>query len=259
MSMLATIANAAPRALAQQGASSKWGMLAVAVGVAIGVALLVTIIAMRAGAARRRGALARGGAAEAAVGEIEPIPDATKALRSRYADLPGLSRMRGTVKSAYRADLDGRELTIFHHNLTTMAGSTPVVIDHTVYACEAPDWPTVKIAPRRFFSRVALKFGKAGGLMLENDAFNRAFWVGTDDEPFAVTLLSPEMQAFLLERPDLRWRIRNGEVVLIYRGPLRSKRLGASIDRLRRFWSLVPPELDAWAARYGDAPQGAPR
>lgn len=257
--MLAAVANTAPCALAQQGASARWAVLAIAIAVAIGVAVLVSVIARRAGASRRRGSMSEGGAVEAAVGDLEPIPDATKTLRPRYADLPTLGRMRGTVKSAYRADLDGRALTIFHHNLTTMAGSTPVVIDHTVYACEAPDWPTVKIAPRRFFSRIALRFGKAGGLMLENDQFNRAFWVGTDDEPFAVTLLSPEMQAFLLERPDLRWRIRNGEVVLIYRGPLKPRRMGASIDRLRRFWSLVPPELDAWAARYGDAPQGAPR
>ncbi|MFG0274320.1 MAG: hypothetical protein ACF8QF_04610 [Phycisphaerales bacterium] len=247
-------------ALAQQGGATNWSMVGVAVAAAIVVAILVAMIAS---AASRRAAARRAGAnsvdADQPVVELQPIPDATAALRSRYADLPTLSRMRGKVKSAYAADLNGRALTIFHHNLTTMAGSTPVVIDHTVYACEAPDWPTVKIAPRRFFSRIALKLGKASGVLLENDDFNRAFWVGTDDEPFAVTLLSPEMQAFLLERPDLRWRIRNREVILIYRGPLKPKRMGASLSRLRRFWSLVPPELDAWTARYGDGPQGAHR
>ena len=80
--------------------------------------------------------------------------------------------------------------------------------------------------------------------------------VGADDEAFAVTLLSPEMQSFLLEKPEVRWRIRNGEVCLIYSGDLKPARIGASIDRLRRFWSLVPPELDAWTARYGGGAAG---
>lgn len=240
--------------LGQQGRAFPW-VIAVIVGMAvIGVIILVRAIQRWE---RSRNAEGMAAALDVDATDLEPIPDATKTLRARYADLPGLSKMRGTVKAAYRADLGGRRLTVFHHNLTTMAGNTPVVIDHTVYACDAPDWPTVKIARRGFFSRLAMKFGRASGLTLENDEFNRAFFVETDDEPFAVTLLSPEMQAFLLQRPDLRWRIRDRELVLIYRGSLKPQRVGASIARLRRFWSLVPPELDAWTARYGDAPAGA--
>jgi hypothetical protein len=240
--------------LAQQGRPVPWVLIAVLGGVVVGLIVLMSAV-YRLKRSRTADDLAE--ALEINATDLEPIPDATKTLRARYSDLPGLNRMRGTVKAAYRADLDGRPLIVFHHNFTTMAGNTPVVIDHTVYACEAPDWPTVKIAPRRFFSRLAMKFGKASGLMLENDQFNRTFWVGTGDEPFAVTLLSPEMQAFLLQRPDLRWRIRDRELVLIYRGSLKPQRVGASIARLRRFWSLVPPELDAWAAQYGNAPAGA--
>lgn len=246
-----------PPALAQQGASNRWGVLGAAVAAAIGAAMVAVLFARAAG--RRRGEGASGAGVRAALGGFEPIEGATKALRARYADLPGLSRMRGEVKAAYRGALDGRALTIFQHTLTTLAGSTPVVIHHTVYACAAAHWPTVKIAPRRLLSRVALRFGKASGVMLENDAFNRAFWVGGADEAFAVTLLSPAMQAFLLERPDLRWRIRGGEVALIYSGPLRPAKVGASLERLRRFWSLVPAELEAWTARFGEEAEGAGR
>lgn len=256
--MHATALSFPASVLAQQGASNRWGALAAAVAAAIGVAL-VAVVVVRAGARQRQArAEAQGGAIEAAVGDLEAIADVA-ALRRRYEDLPGLNRMRGEVKAAYRADLDGRALTIFQHTFSTMVGSTPVTVHHTVYGCAAPRWPTVKIAPRRFFSRVALAFGKASGVMLENHDFNRAFWVGAEDEAFAVTLLSPAMQAFLLERPDLRWRIRGGEVVLIYRGPLKPQRMGGSFERLRRFWSLVPPELEAWTARYGEASPGATR
>lgn len=242
--------------LAQQSRAMPIVLIAVAVAAIVGVIILVTAIRRWE---RSRNAEGMASALNIDVTDLEPIPEATKTLRARYADLPGLNKMRGTVKAAYRADLDGRRLTVFHHNFTTMAGNTPIVIDHTVYACDAPDWPTVKIAPRRLISRLAMKFGRASGLMVENERFNKTFWVGTDDEPFAVTLLSPQMQAFLLERRDLRWRIRAGEVALIYKGSLKPQRVGASIARLRRFWSLVPPELDAWTARYGDAPQGATR
>jgi hypothetical protein len=172
---------------------------------------------------------------------------AARDLVRRYADLPTLNKMRGKIRKHYVGALDGRPLTLFEHFYSVQAGSVPVQVASTVYAVGAPDWPTLKIAPRRFFSRLGMRLGRTPkGVLVERADFNRQFWVGAADESFAITLLSPEMQAFLLEKTRVRWRIRNSEVVLIYSGALNMKRIAGSLDRLRHFWSLVPPEMDAW-------------
>jgi len=226
------------------GVSMTWVIAAVLVLGVVAIVLLLMIVRGATNAARRR----RTETLTNALGDFEAIPDANKALRKRYADLPGLSRAGGRIRAAYRAELDGRALTIFHHNLTTAAGNTPIVIDHTVYACEAPAWPTMTIRPRHGLVRLAFRFLRPRGLLLDDPQFNRVYRVAAEDDAFAVTFLSPEMQRFLLAKPTLRWRVGRAEVCMIYRGPLKPARVGASLDRLRRFWSLVPPELEAWEA-----------
>lgn len=226
------------------GVSMTWLIAVVLVLGVVAIVLSLMVVRRTTNAARRR----RTEALTHALGDFEPIPDANKALRKRYADLPGLARAGGRIKAAYRAELDGRALTIFHHNLTTAAGNTPIIIDHTVYSCEAPAWPTVTIRPRHGVVRLAFRFLRPRGLLLDHPQFNRAYRVDAEDDAFALTLLSPEMQRFLLAKPTLRWRVGRAEVCMIYRGPLKPARVGASLDRLRRFWSLVPPELEAWEA-----------
>ena len=243
-------------ALAQSGGS---GNLRPVIALVAGfLALIVIAIVIAARRRRRTHALNEGvDGDEHALAAFEPFDPVEAGLRERYADLPTLNKMRGKVTKALRGSLDDRRAIVFEHTYTTMAGSTPVVMKQTVFACEAPDWPTVKIAPRRLFSRIAMRFGRVSGIQLDNAAFNAAFWVGSDDEPFAVTLLSPEMQAFLLSKPNVRWRSRNRELCLIHQGGLRVKRAGASLERLRRFWALTPPELAEWKRLRGEAPIGA--
>jgi hypothetical protein len=59
--------------------------------------------------------------------------------------------------------------------------------------------------------------------------------VDAEDEDFAILLLSPEMQAFLLQKRSVDWSAGHCLVELFYRGRLRRSRIPQSLDRLRRF------------------------
>jgi hypothetical protein len=54
------------------------------------------------------------------------------------------------------------------------------------------------------------------------------------------------MQAFMLTKIRVRWRIGSGRVCLIYPGTLKPDRIEASLQRMRGFWSRVPEELESW-------------
>ena len=70
------------------------------------------------------------------------------------------------------------------------------------------------------------------------------FRVRTDDEDFAVTLLSPEVQAHLLTKRRVRWYLGYGRLCLIYQGALRPDRVVASAERLARMMALIPVEME---------------
>ncbi len=81
---------------------------------------------------------------------------------------------------------------------------------------------------------------------LDLPAFNDAFRVDAEHDDFAIALLSAEMQQFLLEKPTVDWSVGHGHLKLFYRGRLRRSRMDRSLDRLRRFWRQVAPELMEW-------------
>ena len=83
-------------------------------------------------------------------------------------------------------------------------------------------------------------------LLLEDARFNHRFKIRTHDDDFAITLLTPEMQTFMLTKTTVRWRLGAGHVCLVYGGKLKPARMEASLDRLRGFWSNVPVELESW-------------
>ncbi len=111
---------------------------------------------------------------------------------------------------------------------------------------EAPDWPPTRISPRNWLARLAMSLGWRSGLMLENPEFNSRFKVTAENDDFTIVLLSLQMQEFILSKTNARWRINCGRVCLIYGGSLKAARMSASVDRMRRFWELVPQELEAW-------------
>ena len=113
----------------------------------------------------------------------------------------------------------------------------------TFYVLPAPNWPKVRIRARRFFARLLYKLGHRPGLILDDERFNAAFRVDSEDADFAALLLSPELQAFLLEKTNVDWSAGRGAIKLFYRGGLRKKRIDRSLQRLRRFRDLINEEL----------------
>ena len=162
-----------------------------------------------------------------------------------FGPLPGIPR-GGSVRHILTGSLAGRALTVFQHSYVIHTGQAPVPVYHTVYVTNAPDWPGLTVAPRRLVGRLLYRLGRRPDVLLENETFNALRKVKADDPDFALTVLHPDMQTFLIEKSSTTWRIHAGCVALIYGGSLKFDRMDASLDRLRTFWTLVPDELDAW-------------
>lgn len=170
---------------------------------------------------------------------------ATKSFRGSVSDLPEIPG-GAKVKPVITGELDGRELMIFEASYMIFTGQTMIQVAYTFFIVQAPAWPRTNIISRNFFGRLLARLGRAKGLQLESPEFNIRFKVTSDDEDFAIALLSPQMQEFLLTKTTVRWRIFDGRVCLIYSGTLKSARIETSLQRIRDFWELVPKELENW-------------
>ena len=168
-----------------------------------------------------------------------------KEFRARFTFLAAVPR-GASIRHVYEGSLDGRPLVVFQSSYMVSTGQAMVEISHTIYAVEAPAWPATQIAARNWAGRLFRKLRRPTGLELDDPEFNRRFRLKTDDEDFAIALLSPEMQAFMLSKTSVKWRIASGRLCMIYSGTLKPGRMEASLQRLRRFWELVPTELEAW-------------
>jgi hypothetical protein len=168
-----------------------------------------------------------------------------KEFRARFSFLVAVPR-GASIRHIYEGSLDGRPIEVFQSSYMVSTGQAMVQVSHTIYAVQAPAWPATQIAARNWFGRLVRKFGRPTGLELDNPEFNRRFRFKTDDEDFAIALLSPEMQGFMLSKTSVKWRIASGRLCMLYNGTLKPDRMEASLQRLRQFWSLVPPELESW-------------
>lgn len=121
----------------------------------------------------------------------------------------------------------------------------PVVVE-CYYILPAPLWPLVQIRARRGIGKLWYKLGNRTGMMLDDDAFNASYKVTCRDEEFAITLLSPKLQAFIMDKPTVDWSAGNGAIKLWYKGKLRKKRIDQALNRLDKFQSFIEPELFGW-------------
>jgi len=177
---------------------------------------------------------------------LAPQPKKTQPDPDSPVNLAGFFQT-GTGELRYTGAIDGRALGVFQHQYMIFAGTTTVPVIHSVYVLEvSPNWPKVSIARRSPWSWLARVFGWTPGLMLDDPQFNRAFRVTSDDEDFAVALLTPVLQQFLLQKRNVTWRIDLGRLALFYPGKLRDDRVVSSVERLRGFLQRVPDELEAW-------------
>jgi hypothetical protein len=168
-----------------------------------------------------------------------------KGFHQQFGPLPGIPN-GGDVRHALRGRFEDRSLCIFQHTYVVNTGQAVVPVNHTAYVFSAPAWPAVTVTRRRGLGPLLFRLGRRRGLLLDDEAFNAAMKVKTDDEDFAITLLHPEMQAFIARKPTVTWHVHAGHVAMIYNGALKLDRIGASLDRARQFWTLVPEELANW-------------
>lgn len=167
------------------------------------------------------------------------------AAASSHAHLPEIKR-RGGLRHVMRGEFEKRPFIAFQHTYQIFTGQGTAPVSHTVYSVQAPLWPRLSIERRHMIGRLYLKFTSKEPMVLEEPAFIRRFKVITANEDFALTVLHPEMQRFLLSKTTVAWHIGRGLLSLVYPGPMKVKRIGQSLDRLGTFLSLLPDELDAW-------------
>ena len=208
----------------------------------------VITLAMFGVARASRGGGSRGSAVAAEAAErlgLSYTAVAYKEFRDRFRDLPEVPA-KARIKHVLEGELDGRALVVFESSYMIHTGQITIPVANTVYAVASPAWPLTHITPRGLLSRLYVGLGAGSGLRLENPQFNARLAVKTDDEDFAIALLGPDMQAFMLAKTRVRWRVGRGRVCLIYSGTLKSDRIAASLERMRGFWTWVPREIESW-------------
>ncbi len=221
-----------------------WKLLILAGLVATVLLTAVGIVAMRRAGSGRRPRTS-GAEQEARRRGFVYTARGDKQFRARFAHLGEVPR-GATIKHVMAGHLDGRPAVFFEATYMVSTGQMVVPVAHTIYTVESPAWPATHVTPRNLFWRLAVKLGRQPRLAMENPAFNLRFKLKTDDDDFAIALLSPEMQEFMLTKTTARWRIVGSRVCLIYAGTLKSSRMESSLQRMRGFWELVAPELEAW-------------
>lgn len=143
--------------------------------------------------------------------------------------------------------LNNLPVEIYERSQMMWLGSfmAPVVVE-CYYKLPAPNWPKIQIRARRGLSKLWYKFGNQSGIMLDDEVFNASYKVTSRDESFAIMLLSPELQGFIMDKPTVDWSAGEGSIKLWYKGKLKKKRIENALERLGRFQSLIAQELYDW-------------
>ena len=183
--------------------------------------------------------------ADAARLGFQPLEVVGHELRKSLRRIPGVPG-NADVGNVIEGEIGGQHALVYQLRHLISTGQTVVPIYHTVFRCEAPQWPTTHLTPRGWLGRVLMKLGHSPPLLLENDGFNRRFRIKATNEDFAVTLLTPTVQQHLLGKTNVRWIIEPGSLSLVYGGAMKSARLERSVRRVAEFWSLIARDLLAW-------------
>jgi len=174
----------------------------------------------------------------------KPPRDKRAGLFEPFEGVPGLSTGAKGLLMHAQSDVDEMPVTLIRHSYMTLAGQTPIPVHHAVAGVACPQsWPVVRLKRRLglfgFFGR--------GGPQLDREPFNKRWRVYTDDEEFAIMLLTPVIQAWLEDAPRKEsWRIGGGWVHCIWDGDPRGPDLKLLSRRPSRLRSMTPFELDAF-------------
>lgn len=170
-----------------------------------------------------------------------------------FAPFAHLSHLRTGGKGLAwmaRSPMGEPPLVLLQHRYVVSTGQTTVQVTHTLAALPCPvTWPPLSLTPEHLGHRIAGMLGK-GDLRLENDEFNRRWFVDADDEDFAALVLSPAMQAWLVGVPKwATFHIGQGQIVCGAKKALKPEALAELVALCEEFTGLIAPELQAWIPR----------
>lgn len=156
------------------------------------------------------------------------------------------------VRFAGQLRADGQEITLLEHSYTSGSGKNQSTVRHAIAAVEAPaHWPELRITPEGVFRKLAELVGQKD-IQLENEEFNRRWRVKTADEDFAIVLLTPQVQARLMEWPkEYRAVIGGGAIAVVASGYITAARLQQMPGLVTGLAALIPSELELWGLDDG--------
>jgi hypothetical protein len=159
--------------------------------------------------------------------------------------LPAVHR-GGEIHHLNATRIRGREAIVFEHVWSIGLIQIDLKVRSVMAAVEMPDWPSLRITPRRGLIRRP----RRGELQLDHEPFTRRFRVVAEDEDFAILLLTPEVQAWLADGPGISWFVAPGGLAMVRPGRLRPVRedVEASLVALETLIDLIPAELALWNA-----------
>lgn len=143
--------------------------------------------------------------------------------------------------------LDGREAIICEHSYTTGSGKNRTTHVNTVVAVPAPQvWQPFTLTSESFLHRIGEMLGFKKDLQLENEQFNKRWRILCDSEEIALVVLTPEVQAMLMDARKLEWWcIGGGRIACGIGSSLREKDLADFLDRPPRLIAAMAPEVRA--------------
>lgn len=145
---------------------------------------------------------------------------------------------------------EGTDLVLLEHHYIVHTGQAAVRVTHTAAIRTCPrSWPRLSLTAEHVGHRIGALFGKRD-MLLENDEFNKRWFVDAEDEDFAALVLTPEMQQWLLEVPrSVAFRLGDGHLVCLEKKQVKPEDLHELVGLLRGFESRIPSELQAWFPR----------
>jgi len=246
--------------LPPQGAFAHGGgqMRQVALLVVAGILLLAGIVMMIYHSSRRRRLLALALSNEfnrlGFTSITKPPKSERDGLFRNFAHLTFL-RHGGKGLSQFASGLlDSTSIEVITHSYVVSTGKSAHTVFHTVASCECPiGWPVLTLTPESFLHRIGEAMGFRD-IHLDRDSFNRAWRVKSDDEGFAVTLLSPAIQTWLeTNSKHESWYIGHGRICRVQRKQLLPEQYEPFMRGLLELVSMIPDEMFAWDS--GTQPQ----
>ena len=132
-------------------------------------------------------------------------PKGGKDFRDAWTVLPQIPR-QGEVHHLMYGEIDGAPVTFFRHRYVVSTGQATSVVVHWVFSTEVASWPEIHIKRRGALRRM---LGGRSANASEDDLFNRAWVVKSDDRAFARAFLNERVRGVLGESVrDSRRKIR---------------------------------------------------